>query len=163
MPVQRSVELGAVVVVKKVAQLVEQHLVNAFAWCLYQQRVQRDAARRRTASPLHGHEMQARRWRLPDPAQGDTAEIRSANSSRARCRYQASRVDLMVVGACFGAVTAMKAPRMRASTVASVLKIAVVAANEEARNGGLRWGLAETVRFELTEGINPRRFSRPLP
>jgi hypothetical protein len=27
----------------------------------------------------------------------------------------------------------------------------------------LTWKLAEAVRFELTEGINPRRFSRPLP
>ena len=25
------------------------------------------------------------------------------------------------------------------------------------------WSLAEAVRFELTEGVNPRRFSRPVP
>ena len=24
-------------------------------------------------------------------------------------------------------------------------------------------GVAEAVRFELTEGVNPRRFSRPVP
>ena len=43
--IQGAVDLGAVVVVEQMAQLMEQHVVDALTRSLHQQRVQRDSAR----------------------------------------------------------------------------------------------------------------------